>query len=83
MNDLEKQKIIELIEEIGPYYKGNDWLVIKKYLLRYLNPDIRRCFSTRDNKSKKHSLNDFEIEIIKLYFKTFNVELVLDESKRI
>ena len=83
MNNLEKEKITELIEEIGPYYKGSDWLVIKKYLLRYLNPEIRKSFSTRNAKSKKHSLNDFEMEIIKLYFKKFNTKLVLDESKRI
>ena len=53
MNEYEKDCIVELIEEIGEYYEGNDWLVIKKYLLRYLKPEIRRNFSTRNSKTKK------------------------------
>lgn len=82
MKESEKEKIVELIKEIGPYYKGHDWLVIKKYLLRYLHPSIRKNFSTRENKTKKHTINEFESIIIDLYYKIFQVKLVLDESKR-
>ena len=83
MNSVEYEKIKELLLEIGEYYKGNDWLLIKKYLLRYLNPEIRRNFSTRDPKSKKHIINDFEKKVIDIYNKTYNVKLVLDESKKL
>ena len=82
MKNLEKEKIVELLKEIGPYYEGEDWLVIKKYLLRYLHPDIRKNFSTRESKTKKHIINEFESIIIDLYFEIFQIKLVLDESKR-
>ena len=78
----EKQKIKELIEEIGPYYAGHDWLVVKKYLLRYLNPSIRKNFSTRDVKNKKHKINEYEKIIIDLYYNLYSVKLVLDETKK-
>tara|TARA_B100000212_G_C27355347_1_gene525608 strand:- start:640 stop:891 length:252 start_codon:yes stop_codon:yes gene_type:complete len=83
MNDIEYEKIKELILEIGEYYKGNDWLLIKKYLLRYLNPEIRKRFSTRDSKTKKHIINDFEKNVIDIYNKIYKVKLVLDETKKL
>ena len=83
MKSIEREKIKELIEEIGPYYEGHDWLIIKKYLLRYLNPSIRKNFSTRDAKSKKHIINEYENKIIDLYYELYSVKLVLDETKRL
>lgn len=82
MTKEELDNITELLEEIGEFYKGNDWLLIKKYLLRYLKPVIRKNFSTRDSKTKKHIINSYEEKIINLYYKTFNVKLVLDETKQ-
>jgi hypothetical protein len=83
MNKKDKDNIVELLEEIGEYYNGSDWLLIKKYLLRYLNPVIRKNFSTRDNKTKKHIINLYEENIIKLYYEKFNIKLVLDDSKKL
>jgi hypothetical protein len=83
MNKADLENIVELLDEIGELYEGHDWLLIKKYLLRYLNPSIRRNFSTRDPKSKKHIINLYEEGIIKLYYNKFNVKLVLDESKKL
>ena len=45
----------------------DDWLSMKKYLLRSLPVDVRSCFSTRDPKTKRQRLNDFEVEIIRKY----------------
>ena len=45
----------------------DDWLTMKKYLLRSLPADARSQFSTRDPKTKKQKLNQFEIEIINRY----------------
>lgn len=78
---LEKAK--ELADEIGDVYQGNDWLVVKKYVLKYLNPNYRRRFSTRDEKTKKHSINDFENRLISYYQQKFNVRLELDEEKKL
>ena len=77
------EKAIELEDEIGDVYQGNDWLVVKKYILKYLNPTYRRRFSTRDEKTKKHTINDFENSLINYYQQQFNVRLELDEEKKL
>lgn len=71
-----------LAEEIGEVYKGEDWLIVKKYLLRYSNPALRKNFSTRNVKNMKHKINDYEKEIIDFYSKKFNIRLKLDEKKK-
>jgi hypothetical protein len=83
MNKTDLANIIELLDEIGELYEGHDWLLIKKYLLRYLKPEVRKNFSTRDPKTKKHIINSYEEDVIKLYHSKFNVKLVLDESKKL
>ena len=82
MNILE-EKIEELIIDFGKIYKGNDWLVVKKYILKYLNPKFRSSFSKRDDKTKKHIINSFEKHIIKVYEKKFNIRLVLKDEKKL
>ena len=77
-----KEKIIELVEELLEFYKEDDWLILKKYLLRYLHPDIRKYFSTRNNETKKHKLNDFEISLVKHIFKKYNYYLELKEKDK-
>lgn len=76
------EKINELISEIAAVYSGNDWLVVKKYILKYLAPSAKTKFSTRNNSSKKHTLNDFELNLIDKYYQKYNIRLELDESKR-
>lgn len=83
MKKTELDKITELLDEIGEIYKENDWLLIKKYLLRYLHPNTRKNFSTRDPKTKKHIINSYEEKIISMYYNKFNVKLVLDETKKL
>ena len=78
-----KEKIQELALEIGDVYKENDWLVVKKYILKYLNPEYRKFFSKRNAKNKKHSLNNFETDLINYYYENFNIRLELDENKKI
>jgi hypothetical protein len=80
MNDIEKEKIEELILEIGAFYEGNDWLVVKKYILKYLHPTIRKNFSTRNAKTKKHTLSLYDKEVIDLYYEHFKVRLILNEK---
>lgn len=43
-------------------YAGHvdDWITIKKELLRALTPETRTLFSTRDPITKKQRTNDFE-----------------------
>ncbi len=65
------QSIIEGIQEVAKYYpvEETNWVVFKKELLKNLKPDDRINFSTRDPKTKKQSLNNFEREIIQFWLK--------------
>ena len=83
MIESDKLKIVELLEEIGEIYDGHDWLIVKKYVLRHIHPQIRKNFSTRDSKTKKHIINSYEEKIINIYYEKFNVKLVLDETKKL
>tara|TARA_Y100001958_G_C20867782_1_gene303296 strand:- start:190 stop:435 length:246 start_codon:yes stop_codon:yes gene_type:complete len=76
------EKISELLEDLNEYYKDNNWLIVKKFLLKYLHPDIRKKFTTRHHKTKKHSLNNFEKEIIKYYYDRFDIRLELYEKDK-
>ena len=76
------KNIIELLEEINSVYKENDWLVVKKYILKSINPDLRKKFSKRDYLTKKHSLNKYELEIIKKYEELYNIKLSLKEKDK-
>lgn len=78
----EPTPVIEIVKEIGEVYKGNDWLIVKKYLMRYLHPTLRRNFSTRNDKSKKHSLNEYEKNLIEEYYKLYGIRLVLHEKNK-
>ena len=78
----EKEKILELVEELFVYYKEDDWLKVKKYLVRYLHPTIRTLFSTRNSKSKKHQLNSFEKNLIDIIYSKYNRELKLYEKDK-
>ena len=82
MTPNEKEKILELVEELFVYYKEDDWLKVKKYLVRYLHPTIRTLFSTRNSKSKKHQLNSFEKNLIDIIYSKYNRELKLYEKDK-
>ena len=82
MSKEEFEKVKDLLDEIGEFYKDNDWLIVKKYILRYLNPKIRKYFSTRNVKTKKHTINQYDKKAIDYYYDKFSVKLVLDETKK-
>ena len=59
------EPIIEALEEIMTFVgETNDWMVIKKLVLRSIPPALRTNFSTRHPKTKKQSLNEFEMIVI-------------------
>lgn len=59
----------------------SSWLVIKKQLLLSLPHDMRKLFSTRDAKTKKHTINIFEKELIALYEKMTGIKLELQSEQ--
>ena len=83
LKDKEKQSdIAELLDEIISVYEGNNWLIVKKYILKYSSSEIRRLFSTRNPKTKKHSLNDFEKDILIYCKDLYKRELYLLEENK-
>lgn len=78
------EEVKELVEELVEFYKGDDWIKVKKYILRYSHPDTRKNFSTRHEKTKKHTLNNFEINLINFIKSKYNIKLELkDKDKHI
>ena len=63
----EKEIISEAIE-IGSVCDVEEWMDLKKLLLRTLPPKARSNFSVRDPKTKKQSLNEFELRLIDNYY---------------
>lgn len=71
------ENIKELMFEIGEFYKGDDWLFVKKYIVRYSRPSSRTLLSTRNENTKKHSLNDIEKKLIQDYYNKYKILLEL------
>jgi hypothetical protein len=82
LSDDHKNKLIELFEELFEHYQEDNWLVFKKYILRYSHPDIRKKFSTRNDKTYKHTINSFEKSFIKFCFDNYNIRLTLREEDK-
>ena len=60
--------------------ENRDWMDFKKIMLRSMPSKMRKKFSTRDPKTKKQSLNDFEQKMIDIYFYDTGVRLRLEEN---
>ena len=87
---MNKQVIDEAIDFVASYVgQTNDWMVIKKELLKTLTPADRMYFSTRDPYTKKQRMNIFEKIIAeKWHQKTGNLPILIiigqneDENRR-
>ena len=57
-----------------------EWLQLKKIILLSLPPEARKSFSTRDPVTKKHSINDFERDVIDIYSRKTGTMLRLPDE---
>jgi len=58
---MNKEILDEAINSVSSYVgKTNDWMIIKKELLKVLSSQDRMYFSTRDPITKRQSMNNFE-----------------------
>lgn len=72
-----------LKEAMGVAYEcgATTWVDLKKILLLSL-PSSKRClFSTRDVITKKHSINDFERQVIDTYYGKTGIKLRLPHEE--
>lgn len=62
-------------------YAGHidDWVTIKKELLKNLPSDARQTFSTRHPITKKQSMNDFEKQIATLWSELTKRSIIFNE----
>tara|TARA_Y100000034_G_C6815877_1_gene367044 strand:- start:545 stop:793 length:249 start_codon:yes stop_codon:yes gene_type:complete len=66
MNVLERiDKELSVASDLGLDF--DDWLSMKKYLLRSIPSKMRTNFSTRDPKTKVQHMNEFEFGIARRY----------------
>ena len=79
MNDF--KIVCKELENIHEVYKGTDWLIIKKQVLKRIPSDIRSKFSTRDYLTKKHTINEFEKSLIEFYFDNYKINLKLSKEE--
>jgi len=62
------ENVMSALREIYSYANHvDDWIVIKKELLRTLHPTDRKLFSTRDPITKRQRTNDFERNLAKIW----------------
>ena len=85
MNISEEKKSQIIVEEVFKRTANlrlncDDWVEIKKLVMKQVAPSHRKVFSRRDQKTKNHPpLNQFENEMKDLYKEISGVELVLRE----
>ena len=60
---IEKEMSIAIQHGLG----FDDWVSMKKYLLRSIPSQMRSSFSTRDPKTKKQNMNEFEYNLVDRY----------------
>lgn len=72
------ERIIEQIDFVASYAAGcDDWVTIKKQIMRGIPSRLRKNFSTRDPITKEQSLNQFEEWVINYYRDLTGTKLVL------
>lgn len=85
MSISEEQKSQEIVKKVfmqtaNLKLECDDWVEIKKLVMKQVAPSHRKVFSRRDQKTKNHPpLNSFEKEMKELYKSISGIELKLRE----
>jgi hypothetical protein len=79
MND----NILGVLNEVFTYANHVDeWIVVKKELLKWLHPDDRRLFSTRDPLTKKQRPNDMERQLAALWSEMTKRPVIIKDDEK-
>ena len=71
-------RILEQIKFVASYADDcDDWVTIKKEVMRQIPSELRKNFSTRDPKTKEQNINNFEKVLINYYKELTGIELML------
>lgn len=72
------QVVIDALNFVYSYASHvDDWLIIKKELLKALPSNERTAFSTRDPITKKQRTNDFELQLAKRWSDLTNRQVIM------
>mgnify|MGYP003131351068 CR=1 FL=1 len=81
------KRITEELEEISQYAGScDDWMTIKKEVMRSIPPNLRALFSRRDPITKEQNPNEFDMEVIEYYKSLTGVSLkirTLEERRKL
>ena len=76
------ERVVEELKFIAHHgQRDGQWMPVKKYLLLAIPSEMRKMFSTRDPKTKKQSLNEFEKVVIDIYEDITGIRLRLPENE--
>jgi hypothetical protein len=68
--------VIRQIHEVSSYVgKCDDWMVVKKEIMKNIPSDMRKLFSRRDPITKDQTPNDFDREVIEYYYSLTDIRL--------
>jgi len=75
-----ERKVLDAIYFVYSYAPEiREWKVLKKELLKALSSDKRKLFSTRDPRTKKQNLNEFEKDVVSRWEEIAGVEVYLSQ----
>jgi hypothetical protein len=71
-------RVVEQLEFVASYVDDcDDWVTVKKEVMRGIPSSLRKNFSTRDPKTKEQQLNKFEKYIIEYWKEKTGINLKL------
>ena len=69
-------RIVREIDIVSSYAKNcDDWMTIKKEIMKSIPSNLRKLFSRRDPITKEQVPNDFDMRVIDYYFSITGVKL--------
>lgn len=68
----------EAVQQVASYMgERDDWVDVKKEIMRCVRPELRRLFSRRDQATRDQRPNDFDLAVLALYSEISGTRLVI------
>ena len=87
MSSIDRKKLLTALKDVSLFAGDcDDWVTIKKEVMKLLPSRIRSSFSRRHPITKEQQTNNFELELINYYKEITGIELVirsLEERRKI
>ncbi len=68
----------EAVQHVASYMGDrDDWVDVKKEIMRCVRPELRRLFSRRDQATRDQRPNDFDLAVLEMYSELSGVRMVI------